>query len=624
MGRKQNANFTRGAKLNDSSNRYEHTCKSCAEKFPKGRNDSLLNHLIHKCPSMSQANRQQIMLAYKTLSADANDGGTPGQHGEVQLNGPTVALPINAGAGSWTALHALAEASRQVEVSEKHDDRSVENRSVGPHSRTPEGLHSDALEVQEQYTVDNPPVSYGQHGQREKKTTGLKNRTGEASLYPAAFHGHIGSRSTSPNLAMTAAAAAQFAPSMVDPLLDPQLLSHDATNTEVKMVEDINTATNTSMSEEFFHTSTSEQSNGNTWPMLDGSGGSRYPDPHHLPQGIDMNDSTTPPYSGNTVPLTTEFAAEYGTGQVTKQAIKPKVRVLASREASAIQDQVAFHCSSHNIEASHYPETTVFAELRALSGQRSSNEGKIDPGLTGDGNVTLRILDHENDDLPMKLEAYIKRMMPIFFEREPSHFMNFTLGTAYTLSLQKEDTLLKVVLELWVTVHILVDHELRWNIYEKTDLEARAGSGPVIDQNTADRAYAVITLQLNAAAEKKAAAFCKNALSELERRLLHTLSNYSMEIYLAGLIILNCIEKSTWLFKHWEQDSFKSRWPLAQNPDSFAAQGDRVTDMIQMLLRIRHVPPKTYARTQDGILATEDAHPAREFLKNVQLNGKCS
>jgi len=82
------------------------------------------------------------------------------------MNGPTVELPI--GTRNWTALET--EVSRQIDLSEKHDDSSVHNRSAGGDNRTPEPPRADRLELQEQYTLDNPPVSYEQRIQREKKS----------------------------------------------------------------------------------------------------------------------------------------------------------------------------------------------------------------------------------------------------------------------------------------------------------------------------------------------------------------------------------------------------------------------------------------------------------------------
>jgi hypothetical protein len=152
--------FERGAKLTDSSNRYQHTCKSCGEKFPKGRIDSLTTHLIKKCPAISLEHRREALLALNNMpsNADAHHGG------DMQMNGPTVDLPIGSGQQKWTALETLAEVSRQMVTSDKHDYTGA-NGANG----TPEASRADRLELQEEYTLENPPVSYEQRVQREKK-----------------------------------------------------------------------------------------------------------------------------------------------------------------------------------------------------------------------------------------------------------------------------------------------------------------------------------------------------------------------------------------------------------------------------------------------------------------------
>ena len=104
--------FERGAKLNDSSNRYQHTCKACGEKFPKGRIDSLTTHLVKKCPAITLRDRQKALLELNGLNNIPDlANAPPGQNGEVQINGPTVELPVGIGNRNWTALETLAEVS---------------------------------------------------------------------------------------------------------------------------------------------------------------------------------------------------------------------------------------------------------------------------------------------------------------------------------------------------------------------------------------------------------------------------------------------------------------------------------------------------------------------------------
>ena len=124
---------------------------------------------MKKCPAISLRDRQKALLQLNDLPDLAD--GTRTRNGEVQMNGPTVELPV--GNRNWTALETLAEVSRQIDLSEKHDDRTVHNKSGGSRSRASEPPRPDRLELQEQYTLDNPPVSYEQRVQRDKKSKSL-------------------------------------------------------------------------------------------------------------------------------------------------------------------------------------------------------------------------------------------------------------------------------------------------------------------------------------------------------------------------------------------------------------------------------------------------------------------
>lgn len=111
---------------------------------------------MKKCPGISLQDRQKALLELNGFSSDA----ARNQNGEVQLNGPTVELPI--GTRNWTALETLAEVSRQIGTNDHPDGKK--SRS------TPDQKKQEQLEVREQYTLDNPPLSYEQHIQRGRKS----------------------------------------------------------------------------------------------------------------------------------------------------------------------------------------------------------------------------------------------------------------------------------------------------------------------------------------------------------------------------------------------------------------------------------------------------------------------
>lgn len=44
------------------------------------------------------------------------------------------------------------------------------------------------------------------------------------------------------------------------------------------------------------------------------------------------------------------------------------------------------------------------------------------------------------------------------------------------------------------------------------------------------------------------------------------------------------------------------QWPLDKRPPYYASQGDRFSDILHMLLKMRGLPPKTTPRQENGIL----------------------
>jgi hypothetical protein len=118
MGRKPNQLilefFIRGPKLEDSSNRYQHTCKACGEKFPKGRIDSLTNHLVKKCQAIPLRDRQRVLLRLHELPdlAEGDANKDPNAPAGKKGDGSFGTRP------NFDGLNVLAEASRQVGASD--------------------------------------------------------------------------------------------------------------------------------------------------------------------------------------------------------------------------------------------------------------------------------------------------------------------------------------------------------------------------------------------------------------------------------------------------------------------------------------------------------------------------
>jgi hypothetical protein len=158
MGRKPNQLilefFTRGPKLEDASNRYQHTCKACGEKFPKGRIDSLTNHLVKKCQAISMSTRQSVVMRIHDLPAlDDSDPNKAAVLARLQ-KGKNTDMPYST-RPAFDGLNVLAEASRQVGASDqtKRGPKYTQTMTVGGKTvMIDPALEAEAFQTHEELT----------------------------------------------------------------------------------------------------------------------------------------------------------------------------------------------------------------------------------------------------------------------------------------------------------------------------------------------------------------------------------------------------------------------------------------------------------------------------------------
>lgn len=112
---------------------------------------------------------------------------------------------------------------------------------------------------------------------------------------------------------------------------------------------------------------------------------------------------------------------------------------------NAIKNQVNFEHFTGRLEAAHFDDSAFSVTFNALIGHKPAISS-IDPqlqALVEDGQFQgptqeLYLLDNDGDDLPGKLELYIKRMATNFYEQEPSPFMRPTLMLASEMCQSKK------------------------------------------------------------------------------------------------------------------------------------------------------------------------------------------
>src|SRR5436190_22747203 len=105
--------------------------------------------------------------------------------------------------------------------------------------------------------------------------------------------------------------------------------------------------------------------------------------------------------------------------------------------------------------------------------------------------------------------------------------------------------------------HILVDVDMKWTTWENTDLDGNPNGRKLIDDETDKETYNLLCVQLRSTAEKKAGQIAKSIMNELERRLLQRAQSGWFETFLVAMLLLNCVERSSWLFQTWNAEEYK-------------------------------------------------------------------
>ncbi|KAK4152792.1 hypothetical protein C8A00DRAFT_15947 [Chaetomidium leptoderma] len=296
--------------------------------------------------------------------------------------------------------------------------------------------------------------------------------------------------------------------------------------------------------------------------------------------------------------------------------------VLAQARVNSLKQAMTLGSHGVLVEACHFPDCAPRLQLQVLQRDPDRDaEGKlVDASIVDDrpSSYPIVMLDNDNQDVPAAVETYMREILPDMIRREPSHFMQATLQTAVDVAGKTNDELLKKSLELWGLVEIL-DRERQWTISAKTWAEDTPAKS--IKEDTDGELFNTICLQLAAAAERKAAATSKALLTGMQRVLQDSKVRIDFNMYFAVLILLNCVEKSSWAFKAWEQENLRHLWPLEKEPVSFAQQGYVIANLLHMLLGIRKALPRTARREVDGKLVTEEENSAiREYFEAINLD----
>lgn len=209
------------------------------------------------------------------------------------------------------------------------------------------------------------------------------------------------------------------------------------------------------------------------------------------------------------------------------------------------------------------PQFFSFDIQMSTGGKELNPEVSVDGHLSPMGNVY--ILDSDFKEVDAIVENYLQAMARNFYEDEPSPLIKSTVLLCSELHEKEEDELLSGVLQLWVATRVIADPRVAWRItlhpkvihasFEDPEAQTQSEYGFVcIDQVNEPESYMFITTQIRSAAEKYASKQIRTVLNKIETRLLQKQRSGHFRTFLGTLLVLNCVERMTWLYKTWEQN----------------------------------------------------------------------
>jgi len=174
-------------------------------------------------------------------------------------------------------------------------------------------------------------------------------------------------------------------------------------------------------------------------------------------------------------------------------------------------------------------------------------------------------------------------------------------------------------------------NESRWTISYNPD------KAPVTEPQTTEpgphalgpaRAdYELIRAQLLDATERYCSTQGRAVMAELERRLLARQQTAAFVTFLVSIILLNCVERMSLLYRTFDPRASSSEgqllmngtepsppstppdWPLDAPPSAFWTQGQSFANLLHLLLRLRALPPRTIVRDNGTLMAIINGKP---------------
>jgi hypothetical protein len=219
-----------------------------------------------------------------------------------------------------------------------------------------------------------------------------------------------------------------------------------------------------------------------------------------------------------------------------------------------------------------------------------------------------------------------------------SQFMKATINLAMNM---RSRVLVAQALELWVCTEMIACKPTQIEAFTHASLPSSAAAAENIDSiaNGARKRVAVdivFYLQLRRVAERRADDLFKSIMIELEKSLIQRKQSDNFETFIGTILLLRCVEKMCYLYKSFDSvlkppiseginssdlpnPNSTPQWPLEKPPRHFWPQGERFSDLLASMLRLRKVAPEIEIR--NGVLKAGEDQPAviRDYFDNIDI-----
>ncbi|KIW06723.1 uncharacterized protein PV09_02417 [Verruconis gallopava] len=304
---------------------------------------------------------------------------------------------------------------------------------------------------------------------------------------------------------------------------------------------------------------------------------------------------------------------------------------IAHKTTEQLRRTTTFTNLPGRLEISYFPNDSLFM---TFAGLRASND---DEGQSRD------IIDNDDEGVGIgstfenKIHHYGHRALSTHFDTvdghmmftNMSHFMSHAIRQAMVM---QNCVLIARALDLWICVTFLT--KPRQDLIATHEPHLPPSNLPVdLAHNATQRSTGThyIYIQLRRKLERACDTHFKAIMTELEKSLIQRRQADNFETFLGTTILLRCVEMVSYMYKGYDHlvdaSSNGTRkdelygadaWPLENSPNHYWQQGERFSDLLSSMLRLRKVLPE-YTVRGGKIKVQDENEVVRDWFEAIDV-----